>query len=160
MQLLISIFMENETFENARIGKWSRRFFAYLIDMLIVGILMGAFVGGSDATVVSDETNSEMFAWWVVTSSVFFAYFTILEWLTGYTVGKRLFGLCIANASGDDKLTIQQILISNFGKSFVMPIDAIIGMIAFGDTRQRAFAKLAGVVTIKAKIEKIPYDLD
>lgn len=143
---------------DARIGRWGERFLAYVIDLLIVGFAVGALVGGYGPEAAVDEGY---FAWtdWLVASAAFFAYFVVLERLTGYTAGKRLFRLRVSSISGGSP-TLTSLLISNFGKAYVMPIDAVIGMIAFKDTKQRAFAKIAGTITVKVYDERQVHKMD
>ncbi len=155
------IMSDNDTAE-LRIGRWGRRFWAYVVDLLLVGCVTGSLFGGVDFMVVED-TSEDVGLWmigWAIASSVFFAYFTILEWLTGYTVGKRIFKLRVEDTAGNGRPRLEMLLISNFGKSYVMPLDVFIGLIAFRDTRQRAFAKLAGTVTVRVPPEKSHYKLD
>ena len=146
--------MQNKSHTENITGKWGIRFWAYFVDVLIVCSVVGAFLGAEFTVLQQDEESPYMLTTsWALTSSAFFAYFTILERLVGYTVGKRIFGLRVQDATGN-KPTTKMLLISNFGKAYVMPLDAIIGMIAFKGARQRAFAKIAGIATVKMPLAK------
>jgi len=43
------------------------------------------------------------------------------------------------------------VLISSFGKSFILPIDMILGLIITNENRQRIFNKLGDTLIIKIK---------
>ena len=49
-----------------------------------------------------------------------------------------------------EKPTIHGLLLSNAGKSFLLVIDVILGMVFAKGNRQRIFAKWGGVVVVKA----------
>jgi TM2 domain-containing membrane protein YozV len=49
---------------------------------------------------------------------------------------------------------LKGILLSSFGKSFLLPIDVIIGWILTNEKRQRVFNKLGDTLTIKIRESK------
>ena len=81
---------------------------------------------------------------------MFFSYWIILEYKTGQTIGKKMFNLKITNSQGE-KASLIGIVISSFGKSFILPIDMILGLIITNDKRQRIFNKLGDTLIIKIK---------
>ena len=87
---------------------------------------------------------------YIPTSVMFFSYWIILEYKTGQTVGKKMFNLKITNSQGE-KPSLIGIIISSFGKSFILPIDMILGLIITNDKRQRIFNKLGDTLIIKIK---------
>ena len=87
---------------------------------------------------------------YIPTSVMFFSYWIILEYKTGQTVGKKMFNLKITNSQGE-KPSLIGVVISSFGKSFILPIDMILGLIITNDKRQRIFNKLGDTVIIKIK---------
>ena len=87
---------------------------------------------------------------YVPTSVMFFSYWIILEYKTGQTIGKKMFNLKITNSQGE-KPSLIGVVISSFGKSFILPIDMILGLIITNDKRQRIFNKLGDTVIIKIK---------
>ena len=81
---------------------------------------------------------------------IIFAYFIILEWLTGYTAGKYLLKMKVVNFDGK-QITLKQSLIRNFGRMIDgLPCFNIIGMVSIyrSETRQRVGDKLAGTVVV------------
>ena len=87
---------------------------------------------------------------YIPTSVMFFSYWIILEYKTGQTVGKKMFNLKITNSQGE-KPSLIGIIISSFGKSFILPIDIILGLIITNEKRQRIFNKLGDTLIIKIK---------
>ena len=81
---------------------------------------------------------------------MFFSYWIILEYKTGQTIGKKMFNLKITNSQGE-KASLIGIVISSFGKSFILPIDMILGLIITNQKRQRIFNKLGDTLIIKIK---------
>ena len=81
---------------------------------------------------------------------MFFSYWIILEYKTGQTIGKKMFNLKITNSQGE-KPSLIGVIISSFGKSFILPIDMILGLIITNENRQRIFNKLGDTLIIKIK---------
>ena len=87
---------------------------------------------------------------YIPTSVMFFSYWIILEYKTGQTIGKKMFNLKITNNFGD-KPSLIGVILSSFGKSFILPIDIILGWILTNEKRQRIFNKLGNTLIIKIK---------
>ncbi len=81
---------------------------------------------------------------------MFFSYWIILEYKTGQTIGKKMFNLKITNNFGE-KPSLIGVILSSFGKSFILPIDIILGWILTNEKRQRIFNKLGNTLIIKIK---------
>ena len=88
---------------------------------------------------------------------MFFVYWIIIEYKTGQTIGKKIFNLKIVNYDGK-KPTFLEIVASSFGKSFILPVDVILGVILTNQRRQRIFNKVGNTIIIK--IKKIDESLD
>ena len=68
-----------------------------------------------------------------------------------------MFNLKVTNSQGG-KPSLIGVVISSFGKSFILPIDMILGLIITNDKRQRIFNKLGDTLIIK--IKKVESDSD
>ena len=135
------------------IGKWSDRFLAWLIDFIIVSAISTAIIFVSFGT-LDYEYDEDMF-WaestqYIPTSILFFAYWTILEFKTGQTIGKKILNLKVTDVYGNEP-SLKGILISSFGKAFLLPIDVILGWILTNEKRQRIFNKLGDTLVVKIK---------
>ncbi len=133
------------------IAKWTDRFLAWLIDFIIISIISTSIVLASFETI---EFEDDIFwtesAQYIPTSILFFVYWTILEYKTGQTIGKKILNLKVTNINGK-KPDLKGIMISSFGKSFLLPIDVILGWFLTNEKRQRVFNKLGGTLIVKIK---------
>ena len=135
------------------IAKWTDRFVAWLIDFIIVSVILTSIIFAYYGT-MHYEFDGEGF--WVEnsqflpTSGIFFVYWIILEYKTGQTIGKKILNLKVVDISGD-KASLKGIAISSFGKSFLLPLDTILGWILTNEKRQRIFNKLGDTIVIKVK---------
>ena len=133
------------------LAKWKDRFFAWLIDFVIISLISTSIVFLS---FLSLSHNFENFiadnGMYVPTSVMFFLYWIILEYKTGQTIGKKIFNLKITNNRGE-KPSLIGVIVSSFGKSFLLPIDIILGLIITNEKRQRIFNKLGNTLIIKIK---------
>ncbi|MFQ5783098.1 MAG: RDD family protein [Nitrosopumilus sp.] len=135
------------------IAKWTDRFLAWLIDFIIVSAISTSIIFISFGT-LNYEYDQDMF-WvestqYIPTSILFFAYWTILEFKTGQTIGKKILNLRVTDIYGN-RASLKGILISSFGKAFLLPIDVILGGILTNEKRQRIFNKLGDTLVVKIK---------
>ena len=77
-------------------------------------------------------------------------YWTVLEYKTGQTIGKKILNIKIISINGNAP-NLKGILISSFGKAFLLPFDVVLGWILTNEHRQRIFNKLGDTVVIKIK---------
>ena len=142
---------DNDNSSKIILAKWKDRFFAWVVDFVIISIISTSIFFISflylDDNFESFINNDGMY---IPTSVMFFAYWVILEYKTGQTIGKKMFNLKITNIQGE-KPNLLEVIISSFGKSFILPIDIIAGWILTNDKRQRVFNKLGNTVVVKIK---------
>ena len=133
------------------LAKWKDRFFAWIVDFVIISIISTSIFFLSflylNHNFKDFVTNDGMY---IPTSIMFFSYWIILEYKTGQTIGKKMFNLKITNNFGD-KPSLIGVILSSFGKSFILPIDIILGWILTNEKRQRIFNKLGNTLIIKIK---------
>ncbi len=155
----------NDSIERSQItlARWTDRFFAWLIDYIIVAAaaftVFFALISASNF----DEVMSGNFEYsrsfeYAPISIVFFFYWLILESKTGQSIGKMAMHLKITNLRGE-KADIKSIAISSFGKAFLLPIDVIIGRLATNKNRQRIFNKLGKTIVIKVETNDEPENI-
>jgi uncharacterized RDD family membrane protein YckC len=105
-------------FNRVEAGRLSTRFFARVIDGVIVGIV------GSIAVFAVDMQSSIMVTG-LFTGVLMFIYFVAFEVTQGWTPGKKLLGLSVHGPAGAPKPDLQQSAIRN---SFtLLPIVPFIG---------------------------------
>ena len=133
------------------LAKWKDRFLAWLVDFIIISMISTLiffisflYLDYNFENFISDD------GMYVPTSVMFLAYWIILEYKTGQTIGKKMFNLKIVNNLGE-RPSLIGVIISSFGKSFILPIDIILGWIITNEKRQRIFNKLGDTLIIKIK---------
>lgn len=140
------------------LANWVDRFVAWLIDFIIVSIGLGIlfillalpfwlFDQGNAMAIVHRNFGSLHY---VLSSSIFFAYWTYFEHTSGQSIGKRLLKIKSTDLSGN-RIDIKNAALESFGKSFLLPIDVILGWLFSNNKRQRIFNKLSNTVVIKLK---------
>ncbi len=135
------------------LAKWTDRFLAWLIDFIVISSISTLIIFALFGTIYYEMNNDGLWAentQYIPTSILFFAYWIILEYKTGQTIGKKILGLKVMRADGL-KADMKGILLSSFGKSFLLPIDVILGGILTNEKRQRIFNKLGNIVVVKLK---------
>ncbi len=146
------------------LARWSDRFFAWLIDYIIVAIAAFAVfftlisASNFEQMVSGDFEYSRSFEYSPI-SIVFFLYWLILESKTGQSIGKMALHLKITNLSGG-QADIKSIAISSLGKAFLLPIDVIVGRLVTNKNRQRIFNKLGKTIVIKVEAEDEPENVN
>lgn len=145
--------MSSETVPVA-LAKWSDRFWAWLIDFIIVNIVLWAVFSAASLPFWLDGDPDR---WtrgmegpfrWAATSLAFFAYWIYFESTSGQSLGKMALRIKTTNLAGG-KADIRNVAIQSFGKAFLLPIDVILGWIFSNDKRQRIFSKAGNTVVIK-----------
>ena len=143
--------IDNSESSKITLAKWKDRFFAWLVDFVIISLISSSIFFLSflylNYNFENFITNDGMY---IPTSVMFFSYWIILEYKTGQTIGKKMFNLKIINSQGE-KPSLIGVVISSFGKSFILPIDMILGLIITNEKRQRIFNKLGDTLIIKIK---------
>ena len=127
------------------------------IDFAIVSVAIGLVYWVSYSATLYIEPH-----WHALTSVAFFAYWVILEYHTGQSLGKRLLCLRTTKVDGTNP-SLLDCVVNSFGKAFLLPIDVILGWIFTDKHRQRIFNKISKTIVIKVQEndnEEIPYKLD
>ena len=143
--------IDNSESSKIILAKWKDRFFAWLVDFVIISLISSSTFFLSflylDYNFENFITNDGMY---IPTSVMFLSYWIILEYKTGQTIGKKMFNLKITNSQGE-KPSLMGVVISSFGKSFILPIDMILGLIITNEKRQRIFNRIGNTIVIKIK---------
>jgi uncharacterized RDD family membrane protein YckC len=134
------------------------RFVAWLIDFIIVSIGLGvlfaliSFPFGFSVysnDMVLNHKNLEPFHY-LLSSLAFFGYWTYFEHTSGQSIGKRLLNIKTTNLSGN-RVDTKSAALESFGKSFLLPIDVILGWLFTNNKRQRIFNKISNTIVIKLR---------
>ena len=144
---------DSEVFKEILLAKWSDRFIAWLIDFIIISAISGV-IFTSIFGVTNFEWNENMLfsesTSYIPASLLFFVYWIISEYKGGQSIGKKILHLKVVNIDGKPPQLLG-VIISSFGKAFLLPIDMILGLIFTNKKRQRIFNKIGDTVVIKLK---------
>jgi uncharacterized RDD family membrane protein YckC len=145
---------DSDVFKEILIAKWSDRFVAWLIDFIIISSISAAIFATTfgitnfewnENTVFSESTS------YIPASLLFFSYWIISEYKGGQSIGKKILHLKVVNIDGKSPPPLLGVIISSFGKAFLLPIDLILGVIFTNQKRQRIFNKIGDTIVIKIK---------
>ncbi len=122
-------------------SSWGDRFWAWLIDVLLIGILWQgvAVILEPEALGISDIS---------ILPCMLFAYWTATEGYRGQSVGKMIQNIAVTGPLGEEIRFIDA-AIESFGKAFVLPVDCLICWLYFREKRQRLFNRISNTIVIK-----------
>lgn len=139
------------------------RFWAWLIDIVIVGMITSPL----SSLLFFSFGNWDWwsfgfwgpFQWLGPSSLILFLYFVIMEYYYGQSIGKMVLNLEVVSERTGERPTLGEIAISALGKSFFLPLDVILGLIArdkrqIPNLEQRLTQKWAKTVVILQQKKK------
>lgn len=123
------------------LSSWEDRFWARLIDVLLMGILWHRIliVLKMDALGIGGA---------VLLAAILFIYWTALEGYRGQSLGKMLFNIVVTGPLGES-IRFRDAAVESFGKAFLLPFDWLIGWYALRESRQRLFNRISDTIVIK-----------
>jgi uncharacterized RDD family membrane protein YckC len=134
------------------LARWSTRFWAWLVDFVIVTIAIEIIFAIAYAPLAFNQGvqgNPGLGALrFAVESLLFFGYWLYFESTTGQSIGKKLLKIKTTNLAGN-LADNRSIAIQSFGKAFLLPIDVFFGWIFTNDKRQRLFNRASDTIVIK-----------
>jgi uncharacterized RDD family membrane protein YckC len=137
------------------LAKWEDRFVAWLIDFLIISsisaVIFTSIFGTWDTQWYTQWDENIVFSEgtsFIPASLLFFGYWMIFEYKGGQSIGKKILHLKVVNIDGESS-TLLGVMISSFGKSFLLPIDFILGIIFTNKKRQRIFNRIGDTIVLK-----------
>jgi uncharacterized RDD family membrane protein YckC len=141
------------------LARWSTRFWAWLVDFIIVTVAIEIIFAIVYAPLASFnqgvQDNPGLGALrFAVQSLLFFAYWTYFESTTGQSIGKKLLKIKTTDLAGNAP-DIRNIAIQSFGKAFLLPIDVFFGWIFTNEKRQRLFNRASDTIVIRV-VNEVP----
>jgi uncharacterized RDD family membrane protein YckC len=134
------------------LARWSTRFWAWLVDFIIVTVAIEIIFAIAYAPLAFNQgvqgnpgLGAVRFA---VQSLLFFGYWLYFESTTGQSIGKKLLKIKTTNLAGN-LADNRSVAIQSFGKAFLLPIDVFFGWIFTNDKRQRLFNRASDTIVIK-----------
>jgi uncharacterized RDD family membrane protein YckC len=136
-----------------KVAYWGERFVAWLIDVIIIGIIVGVLGLFSWFTAGSFYWWSNWPSWvpffnFNVGGVIYFLYWFFMDGSYGQSLGKMVMRLQVVRLDGG-RATMGQAALESVGKAFLLPIDAIVGWILYPSSRQRLFNHLSETVVVR-----------
>ena len=154
---------ENKKPRQIILANWGDRLLAWIVDFILVSIALAVLFAAITIPIWFFHYDDEMTAarayqnvqplHYIISSLAFFGYWTYFESTTsGQSIGKRLLKIkTIDLLSGGNRIDIKSAAVESFGKSFLLPIDVILGWIFTNNKRQRIFNRISNTIVIKLK---------
>lgn len=143
-----------ESTAQQNLASWGTRFVAWLIDIIILGIILGSiklvtFIAWPSFSWAPNFVRWIPFVDFGMDNVVYFLYWMLMEGVYGQSIGKMILGTKVTQLNGNPA-NIAQTAIQSIGKAFLLPIDCIIGWILYPRNRQRLFNYLSETIVVKA----------
>ena len=152
-----------------RIASWTRRFFAYLIDnivielmLIVLFVILGMFLPsgfeypgifeppepvGNLLTVGAVSSTVELGWAYLAVFPFRFLYWMYYEYRFGKTVGKRMLQIKTVKIDGT-RLSLADAIVLTIFKTTVIPGDVLLGIIFLGKKKQRIANKVTNTIVI------------
>ena len=133
-----------------KLATWGERFVAWLIDVVIIGILVGAL----DLFTHFDWTPLPFWPNWIPFFNIsigglfFFLYWMIMDGNYGQSLGKMIMHIKITQLDGSP-ISMGAAAIESFGKQFLLLLDLILGLILYPNRQQRLFNYISETIVIR-----------
>lgn len=129
--------------DNITPTSWRTRFWAWLIDVLLMGIIWYMVLTAQGMTAFSLYGLGFY-------SFLLFLYWALLEGFRGQSLGKMVLGIAVVGPFGE-RIGFKDAAIESFGKSFLLPLDVAVGVLALRGRGLRFFNSLSNTVVVEAE---------
>lgn len=150
--------------DTASPASWESRFWAWIIDILLVGLFCSMFtdcwdivrslgvagpLGVTESIGIAGPLGIEASGIGLAT----FVYWTVLEGYRGQSIGKMVMNIAVVDSSGK-MIGYEKAAIECFGKAFLLPLDCLIGWLAMPDSRQSLFNRASDTLVVSTNEEE------
>ncbi|MCC7565634.1 MAG: RDD family protein [Methanomicrobiaceae archaeon] len=145
--------------ETLHLARWETRFWAWLIDFLLVSAAVSAVSGALRGVWTLPPIGMDFVS---ANSLILFAYWTILEGRSGQSIGKMVMNIRVTGRSGE-AIGYATAALESAGKAFLLPLDALIGWFAMPGKKLRLFNRLSNTIVIAttyAEPENVRYVIE
>lgn len=137
-----------DTPRTLHIASWDDRFLAWLVDVLLVGAVLTGLgeIAGVFAVLTGSLSLTTPFAG--LNGLALFVYWTGLEGYQGQSAGKMVMDIAVTDERGDP-IDYGTAAIESFGKAFLLPLDLVIGWLAYEKEGLRLFNRLSSTIVVE-----------
>lgn len=126
--------------DDVELASWADRLWAWLIDVLLMGILWYEIL-------IVLGMNAFSLRGCLLLAALLFIYWTALEGYRGQSLGKMLLNITVVGPFGEH-IRFRDAAIESFGKAFLLAFDCLVCWFAFRETRQRLFNKISNTIVV------------
>jgi uncharacterized RDD family membrane protein YckC len=139
--------------EALKLAFWGERFVAWLIDIIILGVIIWPirwFWGTYWPSLMMPG-----FPTWIpfvdfgTSNLIHFLYWWMMDGIYGQSFGKMIMRIKVTKLDGS-QANMAQAAIQSVGKAFLLPLDCLLGWILYPRKRQRIFNYLSETIVVKA----------
>ncbi len=139
--------------EQPKLAYWGTRFVAWLIDIVIIGAIVGflrlfVWVAWPGYVWTTGLPRWFPFVDFGTSNLVYFLYWMLSEGIYGQSIGKMIMRIKITRLDGGIP-NMGQAAIESVGKAFLLPIDVIVGLFLYTSRRQRLFNYLSNTIVVR-----------
>lgn len=143
--------MSEEAPRRLHIAGWETRFVAWLIDVVVVGAVVNVFWGTlSPLWFLRSVGVVDVGQFGGVNGLGLWLYWTLLEGYSGQSVGKLVVDVRVTTREGDP-IDYGAAAVESFGKAFLLPIDVLVGVLAYEGRKLRLFNRLSETIVVETE---------
>ncbi|MDD3933143.1 RDD family protein [Methanoculleus sp. UBA303] len=132
---------------------WGTRFWAWLIDILLIGLPVSALSERLPPT--WQVTVAPGLLSISLSSVVLFLYWTLLEGYRGQSIGKMALNIRVTDRGGEE-IGFAAAAVESFGKAFLLVPDCLIAWLAMPGSKQRLFNRVSRTIVIETQEREEP----
>ncbi|MBN1244007.1 RDD family protein [Candidatus Bathyarchaeota archaeon] len=134
-----------------KLAFWGERFAAWLIDVIIIGMvvgILGVFSLLAGVTWWSGWPGWLPFFNFNLGGVIYFLYWMFMDGLYRQSFGKMAMRLKVTRLDGS-QIGMGSAALESIGKAFLLPLDCLLGWILYPKRRQRIFNYISETIVVK-----------
>jgi uncharacterized RDD family membrane protein YckC len=134
-----------------KLAFWSERFVAWLIDVVILGVvvgILGLFAWFASITWWSGWPSWLPFFNFNLSGVIYFLYWMLMDGLYGQSFGKMAMRIKVTRLDGN-QINMGASALESVGKAFLLPLDCLLGWLLYPKRRQRIFNYISETIVVK-----------
>lgn len=132
-------------------GLWLYRIIAYIIDSIVIGLTIALITIIASIPFILFTPRALISLPSLLTGIISIAYFALMEWFYGFTIGKRFMRINVVAVRGG-RPTPEMAFIRNISKIhwILLLLDLFLGLLTPGDPSQKFSDRYAGTTIRRA----------
>jgi uncharacterized RDD family membrane protein YckC len=137
-----------------KLAFWGERFVAWLIDIIILGVIVGTigllmwWFAAQPFTFLPGWPSWMPFFNFGPGGVIYFIYWTFMEGAYAQSIGKMAMRIRVTRLDGSP-IGMTHAALESMGKAFLLPLDCLLGWMLYPRRRQRIFNYLSETIVIR-----------